>query len=225
MVYYLIWVCHNPLAIRSCVTGGRRDRDDDGGKNRDGWAQSSSMLAPSAAQRKEMAKTKLGFPFLYSPKELKSLHRFAPLVEFQISLSPFATSYRVVTILPLAILLIWLRLAHSLIEKFKTSTKWKLNLKKEKKKKRKKNCFCATAAAAKAKSRPGRALYRFSWRNDTRSGSASTFIHVFFFLKEKTEFGWIFFPFLNVGDSFWFCGCLVLPELPQLIKFIWEKKT
>lgn len=48
------------------------------GKNRDGWTQSSSMLAPSAAQRKEMAKTKLGFPFLYSPKELKSLHRFAP---------------------------------------------------------------------------------------------------------------------------------------------------
>jgi hypothetical protein len=81
------------------------------------------MLAPSAAQRKEMAKTKLGLPFLYSPKELKSLHQFAPLVEFQISLSPFATSYRVVTILPLAILLIWLRLAHSLIEKFKTPTK------------------------------------------------------------------------------------------------------
>lgn len=84
---YLIWVCHNPLAIRSCVTGGRRDRDDDGGKNRDGWTQSSSMLAPSAAQRKEMAKTKLGLPFLYSPKELKSLHRSVPLVVFQISLS------------------------------------------------------------------------------------------------------------------------------------------
>lgn len=77
-----------------------------------------------AAQRNGKNETRIAFSLLSQRIKIASSVRAISRVS-DLSLSPFATSYRVVTILPLAILLIWLRLAHSLIEKFKTPTKWK----------------------------------------------------------------------------------------------------
>jgi hypothetical protein len=75
-----------------------------------------------AAQRNGKNETRIAFSLLSQRIKIASSVRAISRVS-DLSLSPFATSYRVVTILPLAILLIWLRLAHSLIEKFKTPTK------------------------------------------------------------------------------------------------------